>query len=80
MYSLPARGFCGARAAAAHDRPEVEHVVADEFAALRPFEHVERVDPARVVVVQPGRKHAIGAQLTTMLVQVDVVGIVGRVP
>ena len=76
MYSLPARGFCGEHRAAAHDRPEVEHVVPDPGLAVGALEHVEAVQAARVVVVQPGGEDAVGAQLAPVLVREDVVGIV----
>ena len=43
--------------AAAEDRPEVEHVVLDPRASVGRLEHVEAVDAARVVVVQPRGEH-----------------------
>ena len=39
-------------------------------------EGVERVDAARVVVIQPGREHAQAAKLPPVLVIVDVVRVV----
>ena len=64
-------------AAAAHDRPEVEHVVHDALAAVGAVQHVQRVDAARVVVVQPRGEDAVGPQLAAVFVRVNVVGVVG---
>ncbi|MBI3049056.1 MAG: hypothetical protein HYY76_12185 [Acidobacteria bacterium] len=61
---------------APEDRPEVEHVVANERASGRGHKHVEGIYRARIVVVQPRRKHAIGAQFPPVLVRVDIIRIV----
>ena len=63
--------------AAAHDRAEVEHVVLHPPLAVGRLEHVEAVQAARVVVVQPRREDAVAAQLAPVLVREDVVRIVG---
>ena len=64
-------------AGAAERRAEVDQVVPDDAAPVSVDERVERVDAARVVVVEPRREHAQAAQLAAVLVRVDVVRIVG---
>src|SRR5690606_8237356 len=66
----------GLDAAAAERRPEIEQMVPHDRAAAGVHERIERVDAARIVVVEPGREDPQPAQLTPMLVREDVVGIV----
>ena len=77
MYSLPARWTLRVDGAAAENRAEVEHVVLHPRAAVGRLDHVEAVDAARVVVVEPGGEHPRPPQFATVLVSDDVVGIVG---
>ena len=70
-------GLLLADAAAAQDRAEVDEVMADELAAVFLDQHVDGVDGARVVVVEPGRHHPEAAQLAAVLMGEDIVRVVG---
>jgi hypothetical protein len=60
-----------------HNRTEVEHVVFDVPSVLLADEHVQAVDAAGIVVVQPRTEHARGPELAAVLMRHGVVGIVG---
>src|SRR4029453_12475527 len=67
----------GVHGPAAEDGAEVEHVVLDPRSAAVRLQHVEAVDAARVVVIEPRTENPRSAQLAPMLVGHDVVRIVG---
>ena len=66
----------GVDGAAAEDGSEVEHVVLDPGAPVGRLEHVEAVDAARVVVIQPGAEDPRSAQLAPVLVRDEIVRVV----
>src|SRR4029450_2957459 len=66
--------------AAAERRSEVEHVVSDGGLAAVHDERVERVASLCVYAIDPRRSHAHAAELTTILVRHDVVGVVRARP
>src|SRR5262245_16236653 len=62
---------------AAEDGPEVEHIVLDPPFSVGRLQHVQTIDAARVVVIEPGGKNARCSKLATMLVQHEIVRVVG---
>ena len=76
MYSFPGPMALGVDGAAAEDGSEVEHVVLDPGAPVGGLEHVEAVDAARVIVIQPGAEDARPTQLAPVLVWHEIVRVV----